>query len=94
MARHAWLLVTPEMMNELYQYIHHRDLWVVVEGALPEDVRFVGSKPARNGAHYFLCASATFADLPASDWPELPRPRLMKQRDWQAQQVESARRVH
>lgn len=91
MARRAWLLVTPEMMNELYEYLHHRELWVVVEGGLPEDVRFVASKPARAGAHYFLCESASFADLPPSDWPLLPRPRLMRQADHDRQLIEAVR---
>src|SRR5438128_12315518 len=90
MPRRAWLLFTPEMANELYEYLHNRELWVV-DDALPEDVRFVSEKPARNGAKYFLCESEDFAEVSPSDYPLLPRPRLRRRDDWLREQAAVAR---
>lgn len=77
MPRRKWLLVTPEMMNELAAYIQHRDEWVVVANELPEDVRFVRAVAARGGAYRYLCESRLFDDVSERDAPELPRPQLM-----------------
>jgi hypothetical protein len=91
MPRRAWLLVTSDILNDLYAYVHNRQLWVV-DDALPEDVRFVTSRPRRGGAFHFLCESESFADVNPSDYPELPRPRLRKRDDWLREMAAIARK--
>lgn len=71
--------MTPEMLAELSGYVDRGESFVCVDHPLPDDWRAVDQRAARGGAVYWLLESGSFADVPASDYPELPRPRLMPQ---------------